>query len=184
MKLRRTPSGPAICTARRSVGEFADALAAAAAGRAERLAVADDQDLGDPPLAGERHCGDRAGFGAGALADRRRSRHCSRKRPPRSPRAAPRRHGTASRARRRWPARLLRRRTVRASAVCDVSVDAPCPRPSCGGGVGVGGRADDGTLPALPRVKAIRRENRTGQRNRPSQPPPQGGGELSARTSI
>ena len=50
-----------------SVGEFADALAAAAAGRAERLAVADDQDLGDAPLAGERHRGDRAGLGAGAL---------------------------------------------------------------------------------------------------------------------
>ena len=53
--------------ARRSVGELADALPAAAAGRAQGLAIADDEDFGDPPLAGERHRRDRAGFGAGPL---------------------------------------------------------------------------------------------------------------------
>jgi len=49
------------------VGEFANALAAAAAWRAQVLAVADDDDVDDAPLAGQRHRGDRAGLGARAL---------------------------------------------------------------------------------------------------------------------
>ncbi len=51
----------------RAVGEFADALAAAAAGRAERRAVADDADRSDPPAAGRGHGGDGARLGAPAL---------------------------------------------------------------------------------------------------------------------
>ena len=53
--------------ARIRVGEFANALTAAAAGRAERLAVADDEDVDDAPLAGERHRADRVRFRAGAF---------------------------------------------------------------------------------------------------------------------
>ncbi len=49
------------------VGEFADALATAAAGRAEPLAVADDENFRDAALARERHRGDRAVFSAAAL---------------------------------------------------------------------------------------------------------------------
>ena len=67
VKVARTPSGPATWTMVARVGEFADALAAAAAGRAKRLAVADDADFGDAPLARQRHGGDRARLGADAL---------------------------------------------------------------------------------------------------------------------
>src|ERR1700722_16292298 len=51
----------------RRVGEFADALAAAAARRAKCVTVADDEDFRDASLACERHCCDRARFGAGRL---------------------------------------------------------------------------------------------------------------------
>ena len=58
----------------RRVGEFANALAAAAAGRAEGLAVADDADLGDPPLARVRswrrwRSSRRTAFGIGGVLD-------------------------------------------------------------------------------------------------------------------
>ena len=67
VKLARTPSRPGDMDRRRRVGEFADALAAAAAGRAEPFAVADDENFRDAPPPGERHRRDRAGFRAGAL---------------------------------------------------------------------------------------------------------------------
>ena len=52
---------------RRRVGEFADVLAATAAGRAKPLAIADDENFRDAPPPGARHRRDRAGLGASAL---------------------------------------------------------------------------------------------------------------------
>ena len=48
-------------------GEFADALTAAAAGRAQAFAIADDKHFGDAAPAAGDHRADRPRFSAGAL---------------------------------------------------------------------------------------------------------------------
>ena len=53
--------------ARSGAAEFAQFLAAAAAGRHQPIARAHDRRFDDPPSAGQDHRGDRAGLGAGAL---------------------------------------------------------------------------------------------------------------------
>jgi hypothetical protein len=58
---------PCDMHARLRVGEFANALAAAAAWRAQRLAVADDEDVDDAPLARQDQRGDRRGLRASAF---------------------------------------------------------------------------------------------------------------------
>ena len=67
VKLARTPSGPRHRSGVSGVGEFADSLPAAAAGRAKPLAVADDENFRDAPSARVAPSPDRARFGACAL---------------------------------------------------------------------------------------------------------------------
>ena len=120
--VRRGPPGRPRCTGVSGRGELRQALAAAAARRADVQAFGDDRDLGDLRVAGRDHRADRRRLGAlalrvGGVLDVRARRDAAVGR-----RAARRRPGSASRARGRGP-------SPRAAARRSSSAPSPRRRP-------------------------------------------------------
>ena len=103
--VRRTPSGPQRWTGISSLRESAQPLAAAAAGRDQRPRPAPTTTHSTMRRSPAPTMAAMAEASAHSLADRRRSRHCSRHRSCRPRRAARRRPGISNRAHRRASSR-------------------------------------------------------------------------------